>query len=113
MNRTSTAFLVAPASSDFALCCLRVPLPWQYRWIIITVIISTIFAYAGTLMLGVPTFLILRARNHTSFWTAAALGFRHRRVDMDGLSRPLRAFTRKQPNFYLARGRQFGRLLAC
>jgi hypothetical protein len=78
MNRISIAFLVAPLWVPAATAPLAVfifPHPGQYYWIIITIIIATIFAYGGTLMLGVPAFLILCAHNHTSFWTAAALGF--------------------------------------
>jgi hypothetical protein len=49
--------------------------PEQRHWIYITTVIGAIFAYGGVLMLGVPAFLIFRARNRTAFWIAATLGF--------------------------------------
>jgi hypothetical protein len=78
MSRTFVAFLVAPlwvpaATAPYAVHMF--PYPEQRHWIYITIIIGAIVAYGGMLMLGVPAFLILRARNHTAFWVAAVLGF--------------------------------------
>jgi hypothetical protein len=78
MSRTFTAFLVAPLWVPAAMVPLAAqmfPHPGQRHWIYITVIIAAIFAYGGTMVLGVPAFLMLRARRYTSFRTAAALGF--------------------------------------
>jgi hypothetical protein len=78
MNRTVTAFLVAPLWVPAAVAPLAAqmfPRVAERQWIYITLIIATIFAYGGTLVLGVPAFLALRARRYTAFWIAAALGF--------------------------------------
>jgi hypothetical protein len=78
MNRTSTAFLVAPLWVPAVMVPFAVrmfPYPAQGRWIYITVVIAAIFAYGGTLVLGVPAFLLLRARHYRSFGTAAVVGF--------------------------------------
>jgi hypothetical protein len=37
--------------------------------------IGTLFAYGGTLIVGVPAFLLSRAHNNTGLWVAAAIGF--------------------------------------
>jgi len=39
------------------------------------IIIGAILAYGGVLMLGMPAFLILRARKRTAFWIAPIVGF--------------------------------------
>jgi hypothetical protein len=36
---------------------------------------SGIFAYAGTIILGIPTYVLLRKRNMTAFWVAPVAGF--------------------------------------
>jgi hypothetical protein len=78
MSRIFIGFLVAPlwvtaATASFA--ALTFPSPAQTAWVPIATITGTVFAYGGTLAFGLPAFLILRARNYTSFWIAAALGF--------------------------------------
>ena len=62
MSRTAVAFLIAPlwvpaAVAPFAISWA--PYSEQRHWIYITIIIATIFGYGGTLMLGLPAFLIL------------------------------------------------------
>jgi hypothetical protein len=77
VSRTALAFLVAPLWVPAVSTLLAVgtfPYAGQLG-IPIIAIIAAIFAYAGTAMLGWPTFLILRARGHTAFWFAPALGF--------------------------------------
>ena len=77
VSRTALAFLVAPLWVPATTTLLAVgtfPYAEQLGIYIITVI-AAIFAYGGTATLGLPAFLILRARGHTAFWFAPALGF--------------------------------------
>jgi len=78
MRKIVLAFLIAPlwvpaAAIPFAVFVF--PHPEQRHWIYFTTIIAAIFAYGGVAALGLPAFLILRNRKHTSFWIAPALGF--------------------------------------
>ena len=75
MNRRITAFLVAP---------LAVPIllgPYLYSpsstpsWFVAILVMSLIAAYGGVAILGIPTYLFLRARNWTGFWIAPVAGF--------------------------------------
>jgi hypothetical protein len=76
-SRTVLAFLVAPLWVPAATTLLAIgTFPYaEQRGIYIITIIAAIFAYGATAMLGLPAFLILRARGHTAFWFASALGF--------------------------------------
>ena len=77
VSRAALAFLVAPLWVPAAAKLLAVgTFPSAERLgIPLITFIAAIFAYAGTAMLGWPAFLILRARGHTAFWFAPALGF--------------------------------------
>ena len=79
MSRTALAFLIAPlwvpAATGPCAIYILFPYPEQRHWVYITTIIAAVFAYEGVLTLGVPTFLILRARNCSALWIALVLGF--------------------------------------
>lgn len=78
MRRTVLAFLIAPLwvpVSAWPYAARMFPYPEQQHWIVVTTIVATVFAYGGTVAFGVPAFLLLRARKHTSFWIAPVLGF--------------------------------------
>jgi hypothetical protein len=79
MSRSVIAFLVAPLWVPLLVtpyCYLFVfPHAEQGRWVVISAILSAIFSYGGTVLLGVPIFSILRARNLTASWIAIAIGF--------------------------------------
>jgi hypothetical protein len=78
MSRTALAFLIAPLwvpaiTAPYAVHMF--PYPEQGHWIYITTIVGAVFAYGGALTLGLPAFLILRARKFTAFWIAPVVGF--------------------------------------
>jgi hypothetical protein len=51
------------------------PHPQQHFWVAATGVLSVIFSYGGTFLLGLPVFAVLRARQITAFWLAPVLGF--------------------------------------
>jgi len=76
--RAAFAFLVAPlwvpvANAPYAVSMS--PYPEQRHQVYFTIIIAAIFAYGGVLTLGMPAFLILRARKRPAFWIAPVVGF--------------------------------------
>jgi hypothetical protein len=79
MSRSALAFVVAPLWVPLFVipysCLSLFSGPGQGPWIIIAAFLSIIFAYGGTLVFGLPAFLILRSRNLTALWIAAVLGF--------------------------------------
>lgn len=78
MRRTVLAFLIAPLwvpAGAWPYAAYMFPYPGQQHWILMTTIVATVFAYGGTAALGIPAFLLLRARKYTSFWIAPVLGF--------------------------------------
>jgi hypothetical protein len=78
MRRTVLAFLIAPLwvpAGAWPYAAYMFPYPEQQHWILMTTIVATVFAYGGTAALGIPAFLLLRARKYTSFWIAPVLGF--------------------------------------
>lgn len=79
MKRRRIAFLVAPLWVPFATVIIAnfsiFPYPQQGAWVIISGVIAAVFAYVGTLLLGVPAFRFLVSRNWTALWIAPALGF--------------------------------------
>jgi len=75
MLRVVVAFLVAPLVVPiFAVVYFR-GLLFDSFVVVMVLSLSTIAACAGTLLFGVPAYFLLRSRNWTAFWLAAALGF--------------------------------------
>lgn len=75
MNRTALAFAIAP---------LWVPVllgggVWLVKDNVQTVplvtMVSVLFSYGGTYLIGAPTFLFLRSRGYTAHWLAVVIGF--------------------------------------
>jgi hypothetical protein len=79
MSRSVVAFLVAPLWVPLLVTPFCYPFVFphaaQLHWVVIGAILSTIFSYGGTILLGVPIFSILRALNLTASWIAIAVGF--------------------------------------
>ncbi len=79
MNRTAIAFIIGPLWAPLVVTPIAhfeiFPYPAQLHWVVIAGLISTIFAYLGVFLLGLPLFRWLRSRNLTALWMAAALGF--------------------------------------
>lgn len=76
-SRTVLAFALAPLWVTAATALFAVqafPYPAQRHWIIITTVIGTIFAYAGTIVLGAPAYWFLGSRNFRGPSVAIALG---------------------------------------
>ena len=72
MFRFIIAFLIAP----LAIPVIEAP-PWElYRYYDLWwIFLSTVIAYAGTFLFGIPIYFFLRARNWTGFWVAPIAGF--------------------------------------
>jgi len=51
------------------------PYPAQHFWVVISGVLSVIFAYLGVGLIGLPLFRFLRSRNWTAVWIAGAAGF--------------------------------------
>jgi hypothetical protein len=79
MSRTKIAFIVAPlwvplaAALVFRLVVWRDPA--QAHWVVIGTVISAIFAYGGSCLLGLPLFRWLSSKGLVSMWIAPAVGF--------------------------------------
>ncbi len=75
MARAAIAFLIAPVVVPILMA------RWLYvtmsgpDWFMISLIITTITAYTGALVFGLPTYLWLRRRKWTAFWLAPVAGF--------------------------------------
>lgn len=75
MKRHIVGFFVAPLAAPLLL------LPWLWSgqlasgWILTAVVISSLVSYAGALVLGMPTYFLLRARDLTADWIAGMAGF--------------------------------------
>jgi hypothetical protein len=73
--RVAIAFLITPLAVPLLM------LPWLFSGhmasplIVIVMFITTLVSYAGTLVLGIPAYLLLIARGMTAAWIAAAVGF--------------------------------------
>jgi hypothetical protein len=79
MERPILAFAIAPlwvpaAVAPYATLYLF-PYAAQAHWVVIATVVSAFFAYLGTLAIGLPVFLLLRAKQITSIWAGIVLGF--------------------------------------
>lgn len=75
MSRGLIAFIIAPLIAPVLLFPYLRELTTTNVWLAFALVITVIVAYVGAVVLGVPAYLFLRARNCTSFWMAATLGF--------------------------------------
>ena len=75
MLRVVVAFLVAPLVVPIFAGIYFRGLLAHPDLVVMVLCLSTITAYAGTQLLGVPTYFLLRSRNWTAFWLAPLLGF--------------------------------------
>jgi hypothetical protein len=75
-DKTILAFAVAPLWVTGATVVFGIyGFPYSMRYmIIVTAIVGTLFAYAGTLIFGVPAYRALTARQQTAPWIALVLG---------------------------------------
>ena len=75
MNRRIIAFVVAPLLVPILLAHYLYTLAANETWFMVALMFSVAIAHGGTFILGVPIYLLMRARNWTSFWIAPLLGF--------------------------------------
>jgi hypothetical protein len=81
VRRTVLAFLLAPFwPPAIVLAAIFIRSVWQGHPLLVfidlpIVLLAAIFAYAGTALFGVPTYLLLRRCGSTSFWLAPVFGF--------------------------------------
>jgi len=79
MGRPALAFLIAPVWVPLVVAPYAAlelfPYAAQAHWVVISTIISAVFAYSGTLVVGVPAYLFLRSRDAVSIWVSLAVGF--------------------------------------
>lgn len=62
--------IVAPYSARYLF-----PYPGQHLWILLSITMSAGFTYLGTIILGLPAFLVLPRYHCTAFWFAPGIGF--------------------------------------
>jgi hypothetical protein len=75
MSRKLIAFLVAPLVVPVLMFPYLDGLTTTSFWLGFALAISVIITYVGTVVLGVPGYMLLRGRNWTSLWIAPLLGF--------------------------------------
>src|SRR5690348_10859324 len=75
MNRTLTAFAIAPLASPALIAAYVGVGNTSDGAMVLSLEISTVFAYVGALFIGLPIFLFFRKRGWTAFWIAPVLGF--------------------------------------
>jgi hypothetical protein len=76
MFRSIVAFLVTPLVVPllFAASSLRPDVPSSSFDVLVSLFIAVV-AYAGTFLVGLPTYLFLRNKKWTAFWIAPIAGF--------------------------------------
>ena len=72
--RVPMAFLVAPLAVPL-LAVLVLELPLSEPYIVTFLFIITFVTYAGVVIFGIPTYLVLRSGKWTNFWIAPIVGF--------------------------------------
>ena len=73
--RVIVAFIVAPAIAPLIVIVYLIDREVPPVGVAIASFIATCVAYTGSLIVGIPLYLFLRARNWTYLWVAAALGY--------------------------------------
>ena len=72
--RVVVAFIVAPAIVPLSVVVWSIDGGVPPVWVMAAGFISACVAYGGSLIVGMPLYLFLRARRWTYLWVAAALG---------------------------------------
>ena len=75
MLRPITAFLVAPLVVPILVTACFYRGTFADYGYVVAVVRSPVLAYFGVFVVGLPTYLLLRARKWTAFWLAPSLGF--------------------------------------
>lgn len=74
MNRTALAFGIAPLWVPFLVGGGMWFLDGGPQSVPIAVMVSVVFAFGGTYLIGAPAFIFLRSRGYTARWLAFVLG---------------------------------------
>jgi hypothetical protein len=75
MSRPIIAFLVAPLAAPVLLIPYIRSMTTTSTWLVFALIISTVMAYAGVFIFGLPAYFFLRTRSWTALWVAPLFGF--------------------------------------
>ena len=75
MTRSTIAFLTAPLAVPLLLLPLLLFVHLAPGWILAATIIAALVSYTGTLILGIPIYMALRACGLTHVWIAGVVGF--------------------------------------
>jgi hypothetical protein len=75
MNRTAIAFFVAPLAATMLLVPYIHSMKAAPSLFVFALEISLVVAYGGSVIFGIPAYLLLRAHNWTAFWIAPLVGF--------------------------------------
>ena len=73
--RVTVAFIVAPVVVPVSVVAYVTYYGLTPIWVLMVGFLSIWVAYGGTLIVGIPLYLFLRARKWTYLWVAATLGF--------------------------------------
>ena len=73
--RVIVAFIVAPVIVPLSVVVWSIDGGVPPVWVMIVGFVTTCVAYGGSLIVGIPLYVFLRARNWTYLWVAAALGY--------------------------------------
>ena len=73
--RVFMAFVLAPAIAPLIVIVYMIDQEVPPAAVAIASFIASCVAYAGSLIVGIPLYLFLRARKWTYLWVAAALGY--------------------------------------
>src|SRR5881398_3560314 len=73
--RVLVAFIVAPVIVPLSVIVWSIDGGVPPVWVMVAGFVSTCVAYGGTLVVGIPLYLFLRARKWTYLWVAATLGY--------------------------------------
>ena len=73
-SHTISALLLAPLAVPITLLPFLIYGNMVPFWILISLILSALVSYAGTLLLGLPVLLILWGRGYTACWISIVVG---------------------------------------
>jgi hypothetical protein len=74
MNKRAVAFLVAPLTVPVLGLPYVLSLMTGTTWIVLGIVVATILAYVGVLVIGAPLLMFLWGRQRTALWVTSVAG---------------------------------------
>jgi hypothetical protein len=75
MKRAAVAFFIAPLAVPLSLLSWLTSGHLAPGWVLTAIVIAALVSKAGTVVLGMPAYFLLRARGLTAGWIAGVAGF--------------------------------------